>query len=192
MPVPDFRAFTVLYSGLALRLTSDLAISEAFEPRCPPVALPIQLTVKALWDTGATGCVITDSVAVSLGLAPTGAVPVTHAGGVTNHSTYMVNLILPNDIQFAGVSVVACPDNPAFSAIIGMNVISRGDLAVTSTSGKTQMSFRVPSIDHIDYVREYQRILYADVDPSSPCPCGRTTADARPVSFEHCHLPLIS
>jgi hypothetical protein len=33
----------------------------------------------------------------------------------------------------------------AFDMIIGMNIISRGDFALSNSEGKTIMSFRIPS-----------------------------------------------
>jgi hypothetical protein len=39
-------------------------------------------------------------------------------------------------------------------ALIGMDVIVNGDFAVTNYGGKTKMSFRVPSLADIDFVRD--------------------------------------
>jgi hypothetical protein len=59
---------------------------------------------------------------------------------------------------------------------MGMNIISMGDFSITNLGGNTTMSFRVPSIQRIDYVagmKTGQQII-KDKLPSrnDPCPCG--------------------
>ena len=41
--------------------------------------------------------------------------------------------------------------------LIGMDIINTGDFAVTNVDGKTCMSFQMPSIRRIDFVKEIQR-----------------------------------
>ena len=38
--------------------------------------------------------------------------------------------------------------------LIGMDIISRGDFAVTHPNGNTKFTFSMPSTDDIDYFRE--------------------------------------
>jgi hypothetical protein len=40
--------------------------------------------------------------------------------------------------------------------LIGMDVITTGDLAITNHNGKTTFSFRVPACEEIDFVEEIQ------------------------------------
>ena len=72
MPSQHFRALTVNIPTRANRIISDLTIAPAFDPAKPPSPFPKSHTVKALWDTGATGSCIFPSVAAALNLAPTG------------------------------------------------------------------------------------------------------------------------
>jgi hypothetical protein len=44
-----------------------------------------------------------------------------------------------------------------FGAIIGMDIIRRGDFAITNANGKTKMSFRMPSLKAIDFVEEQKK-----------------------------------
>ena len=37
--------------------------------------------------------------------------------------------------------------------LIGMDIISMGDFAVSNFDGKTQFSFRIPSQEHVEYSR---------------------------------------
>jgi uncharacterized protein YecA (UPF0149 family) len=47
-----------------------------------------------------------------------------------------------------------------------------GDFAVTNVNNQTCMTFRIPSIQEIDYVLEANRIKYAGISRNQPCPCG--------------------
>ena len=39
--------------------------------------------------------------------------------------------------------------------LIGMDIISKGDFAISNYNGKTQFSFRLPSQQDVDYKSEY-------------------------------------
>lgn len=63
--------------------------------------------------------------------------------------------------------------------LIGMDVINRGDFAVTNVGGKTTMTFRMPSCECIDFVikRRGREIIRMGTTPTQvgrndPCPCG--------------------
>ena len=50
-----------------------------------------------------------------------------------------------------------------FDVLIGMDIITKGDFAITNPDGTTKFSFRIPSQADIDFVREsnYQGIMQA-------------------------------
>jgi preprotein translocase subunit SecA len=60
--------------------------------------------------------------------------------------------------------------------LIGMDIIARGDFAVTNYDGKTVFSFRMPSVEQIDFVEQLRKGQPARVPPkvgrNAPCPCG--------------------
>jgi hypothetical protein len=153
--VPTFSALTNRYDGISHRIITNVKISTAFDPadyQGKPV--PFQIIEKnALWDTGATNSVITAETAKQLNLTPVGSVLVNHAGGSSPSNTYLVNLVLPNQVGFAGVQVSECVDSE-FGVIIGMDIICSGDFSITNVNQKTVMSFRNPSLKTIDYVTE--------------------------------------
>ena len=75
-----------------------------------------------------------------------------------------------------------------------MDIISRGDFAVTNKNGKTTYSFRMPSIEQIDFVK--QRPVNAvnqtpviassskapkNIGRNQPCWCGSGK------KYKHCH-----
>ena len=185
--IPTFHAFTVKYGEVVARLITELDIAPAFDPAAPPSPLPRGCHTLALWDTGATRSVITARTAVDLGLKPVGAVMVNHAGGSSGSSTYLVNFGLPNKVTAAGVLVTECPGiADGVGAIIGMDIIAQGDFAVTNTDSQTWMSYRVPSIEPIDYVKTAQLLKRRNVGRNDPCPCGKSDASGRPMKYKKC------
>ena len=66
---------------------------------------PRVLHTNALWDTGATNCVITPSCAKSLNLKPVGLTKTHHAGGESIANVYLVTIALPNGVGIKGVRV---------------------------------------------------------------------------------------
>jgi hypothetical protein len=167
------HAFTVKYPGLTNRITTDLTVFPVFNPTIPPEQYPKGYTTKALWDTGATHSVITQETANGLSLTPIAQINLTHAGGTGLANSYLVNFFLPNKVGFAGIQVSECKNIVGdFGAIIGMDIISQGDLAITNIGGKTCMTFRVPSAEKIDFVAEINKKKFSGVGRNSPCPCG--------------------
>lgn len=167
------NAFTVKFSNRVRRVTTDVNVSEAYELANPPTVLPSARKVSALWDTGATASVVAPSVVTALGLVQKGVARVEHADGVNpNAPTYLVNVTLPNHVCVEGVLVTATAIT-GFEAVIGMDIISTGDLSLTHADGKTWMSFRIPPCPPaLDYVVDANRAMVAGIHRNAPCPCG--------------------
>lgn len=184
---PNFHAFTAKYDGICARIITEVKVCQAFDPNKPPPLSPPHVKTLALWDTGATRSVITKATANALGLVPIGAATVNHAGGSSQASTYLTNFILPNKVGMAGVLVTECPNIAGdFGAIIGMDIITQGDLSITNVNSQTWMTFRTPSIQTIDYVVEANRIKFAGVGRNDPCPCGKQDSGGRRLKFKKC------
>jgi len=184
----DFHAFTIRYDGIVNRITTDIALTQAFDPADPPDPPVLQQNTTALWDTGASRSVIKTETVDALGLESVGTQMTTHAGGQELTNTYMVNFVLPNRVGVVGVLVTEFKNIVGdFGAIIGMDIIAQSDLAITNANGRTCMSFRIPSIETIDYVIEANRIKYAAVGRNDPCPCGKTDDKGKPIKFKFCH-----
>lgn len=112
------------------------------------------IQVMSIWDTGATGTVITEKIVNALGLIPTGKSHVhTADGSVTIQNTYIVDVILPNGLMIHDVTVTSTSSLGNCDVLIGMDIITLGDLSITHHKGLTCMSFRVPSLHEIDYVK---------------------------------------
>lgn len=183
VPLQHFHAFTIKYDGRAPRIITEINVSVAFDPTQTSDQAPPLYKTTALWDTGASRSVITPATAKALELIPTGITTVNHAGGSSQSNTYIVNFYLPNGVGIPGVIVSESADIPGgdFGVLVGMDIISIGDLSITNVDHKTWMTFRIPSIKTIDYVHEADQIKYAGVQRNDLCPCGSGK------KFKHCH-----
>jgi hypothetical protein len=108
---------------------------------------------EAIWDTGATGSVITQKVVDALQISPIG---LTMVGGVNSSQLsqeYLVNFVLPSQVGIRAVRVTLGQLPGGLEALIGMDIINLGDLHISNVGGNTVMSFRVPSLEVIDFVK---------------------------------------
>ena len=101
------------------------------------------VVVKAIWDTGAYGSVISPKVAQELGLVPVGVKPIQTANGTYEAYAYVVDMMLPNKLVIRGVEVSES-DLKVCDALIGMDIISMGDMKVTNKPS-TKFIFRIPA-----------------------------------------------
>ena len=158
------HAFTTRYNGRARVLFNKVNVCL---PTTPEETQPQNIEFReyiAIWDTGATHSAITKKVVDDLKLQPTGVRETRHAGGKSTNNTYLVNIGLPNGVMIRYVRVTEVqliPDDNASDdkqpqLLIGMDIISLGDFAVTNANSKTTFSFRIPSIQEIDFVPDAQ------------------------------------
>ena len=68
-------------------------------------------------------------------------------------NTYLVNLFLPNNVVVAAVPVSEGGMAGA-DVLIGMDIIAMSDFAITNCNGHSSWTFRIPSIEEIDFVKE--------------------------------------
>ena len=112
---------------------------------------PALVNFEAIWDTGATHSVVTQKVIDACGLVATGIVQVHGVTGAAESETLLVNIALPHGVVITGVRVTK-GDFRGGDVLIGMDIITMGDFAVTNHNGTTVFSFRMPSQEHIDFV----------------------------------------
>lgn len=163
--------FTVSYPVIKNVLKSNVSIVPAGER-----FLPNAKSWVALWDTGATGSVITPQVAQSLGLVEVSRSNVNTPQGSYVAGMYYIDIKLPSGLI---VNKLLVTDGVPFGCdmLIGMDVISRGDFAVTNFNNKTVFSYRVPSSGLIDFVAEAKTPVVKRTSPDAPpknskCTCG--------------------
>lgn len=148
MPPRKPLIFTTWGTGRLRVLKNDVGVT-ATNPSAPVLDTPLNL--KAVWDTGATGTVVTSAVVAQCGLVQTGMARVETANGAAVKPTYIIDLYLPNRVCVPGVRVTE-GDLPADDdLLIGMDIIGEGDFVVTNFEGKTVFSFRMPSQGIIDF-----------------------------------------
>lgn len=110
---------------------------------------------KALWDTGATQSCISDRLAEELELEADGFVDVATATGIARLSVYTIHLVLPNRLVFHSVQAMGFTyGDDDCDLIIGMDIMTQGDLSLTNMEGRTVFSFRIPSLHVVDFEAE--------------------------------------
>jgi hypothetical protein len=157
------EAFTLKASHLADVIVSECWISAACNPASwgphfnvnASPALPAGLEkFAAVWDTGASRSCISRRVVEACGLSPAGRATIAGHKGEFKSDVYRVNILLPNSIVFTNVLVSGLQHVACGEAIIGMDIISQGDLAISNVNGRTLFSFRAPSVKAVDFVEE--------------------------------------
>lgn len=138
-------AFTLKYENIKNKLLTSIEIKGNGK------------TIKsvALWDTGATACCISQDIAKQLGLISTGKTNMTTPNQTSERDTYLVDIVLPNNVTINDVLVVDSEiEKQKIGMLVGMNIINCGDLAVSNFNGKTTFTFRMPSEKTTDYVTQ--------------------------------------
>ena len=155
---PTF-GFTTKATGLVRELANQVHVSEAHDPTTGSPE-PVKKPYTAIWDTGATNTAISRKVVQELNLQTSGRAQVQAIGaGDQVHEyetdTYFVNLYLPNNVAIIGIRVSEGAIGGG-DILIGMDVITNGDFAITNYNGQTWWTFRVPSNEPIDFVQEIE------------------------------------
>ena len=140
------KSFTVKADRLLRILSSEVQVSESFDP-AEGVPEPLKICVlNAFWDTGATESVITQRVIDSCGLKPVRSANVHGVHGMQKTEIYMVNMYLPNQVGFFKVPVFKGHHRRGgWDLLLGMDILATGDFSVKNVGGKTEWSFSVPS-----------------------------------------------
>ena len=142
---PVFRAFTQKWNIVVNKMISDIYLKSGENI----------ISVKALWDTGATRTCISPDCVKSLNLIATGHCTNMTASGPTEAKTYLVDVLLPNKVIVSDVMVTdAKIGEQGFDVLIGMDLIACGDFSVSNYQSQTVLSFRIPSKKMTDYVQE--------------------------------------
>lgn len=153
-------------------MTEDKSF-HAFTTRCGRIvgSLRNTVTVKsadsefealALWDTGATGSCISKKVVEELNLFSTGKKTIQTPSGHSDVNTYAIDVLLPQKVLIK--DVVVCDSeigNQGIDMLVGMDIITLGDFAVSNCDDKTVFTFRMPSKQITDYAKQisFENIL---------------------------------
>lgn len=146
-----FHAFTLKSNSIMNTLKTDTLVLSDIRNKNIPFTPKLW---RGLWDTGASKSSITQRIVNDLNLIPIGNANIGTANGVVTVNTYFVDFGLPNGVTVKNVLVACTNLGDDIDVLIGMDIIRHGDFAITNTDNKTTFSFRTPSIQEIDYVKE--------------------------------------
>lgn len=131
---------------------------------------------NAIWDTGASCSLITPEIAAKLNLKPVSkTMMATPSDKSVPSNVYLISIYLPNGAKIEYVQ--ALEGTPSgYDMLIGMDVITLGDFAVTNFNGRTMFSFRIPSMGEIDFTKHshFEPTLKdgPKIGRNDPCHCG--------------------
>lgn len=136
--------------------------TESIETECyiyAPIDLSKSDNVKrvkipcTLWDTGASCSLISARVAKVLGLDSVGKTGVSgYNRGIDVKDTYLIHIGLPTRDIVTNIKAMEC-DSEEYDAVIGMDVIEKGDFAITNSNSEVKFSFQIPSSADIDFTK---------------------------------------
>ena len=109
----------------------------------------------AQWDTGATNTCISEEIAKKYNLKPISYAQSKTPSGKLTSPIYFIDIVLNNEVVFTNWAVMGSKiGEQGIDVLIGMDIISKGDFAISNYNGKTQFSFRIPSQNDVDYKAE--------------------------------------
>lgn len=109
----------------------------------------------AQWDTGATNTCISEEIAKKYNLKPVSYAQSKTPSGKLTSPIYFIDIVLNNEVVFTNWTVMGSKiGEQGIDILIGMDVISKGDFAISNYNGTTQFSFRIPSQEYVDYKAE--------------------------------------
>ncbi len=126
---------------------------------CIVFPIDVQQTKKrfysdnALWDTGAEISVISERMVKELGLSAIGEGELGGIGGDSKVSVYEIHLGLPSGELIQNLLVMS-DKLPDHDILIGMDVISQCDMAITHPNQQTKFTFERPSKRDIDFTKD--------------------------------------
>lgn len=106
-----------------------------------------KIPIKAIWDTGATGTMISSATAKKAGLISSGVTQISGVHGAQSSKTYTVDIVFGNDFSIPHIKVAEASDMAGFDLLVGMDVIAKGIMLLDGTSGKLRVKFQYPAAD---------------------------------------------
>ena len=118
---------------------------EAIITECDFSSLDGQRQVTAsrtLWDTGSTSTILSHHLIAELKPEPFQQGGVTGIGGDAESNTYLIHVLLPSGDAVAFVEVYEA-DIEDYDAIIGMDIITRGNFHLDCNGDKIEFTFSI-------------------------------------------------
>ena len=147
--------YTVQYKGKQSMLLTEIRIATEFDS-AKGESPSNEHAFWALWDTGAEASNVTQRVIDKCGLKYHGTDKASTTKGTDDVDVYRMSMRLWDGFWVPYIEGRKADELHDFDVLIGIDVISLGDFAVTHKVGETMLSFRVPSIDHIDFAQDHR------------------------------------
>jgi hypothetical protein len=151
-----YTTLTIKADNILEAIFIPVAVNESKLPCLLSSIEVIEPNAIALIDTGSSKSSISNELIAALGLK---ADSPTHAYSVSGKyptKAYYIDILLQSGARFANVKALEfIKTKQVFDIIIGMDILTLGDLAITNYNHQTVMSFTVPSgAIHIDFISE--------------------------------------
>ena len=167
----NFRAFTLKADNSLKFISIEVYITQVRESEedCPVSELH---KYQACINTGTQYSKISAKVIEDLALR----VDLTNGEYI-----HPVDIYLPNKIRFRRVlarQIVQSPkDEQLIDCVIGMDILSCGDISLSGKDRKAMFSFRVPALGGEDFVETHRKLhkgkmVTTAATRNGPCPCG--------------------
>jgi hypothetical protein len=149
----DFRAFTYhIPQDHRHAIVIDIKLGIPLPVENTPEGRKLLINAKALVDTGASGFCVSRDFAKSSRRAAFTMTEVLTAKGSDIVPAYHLDLLLPNNVMFVNIPSVEFAGGRDFDFILGMDILSKGDVAITNANNEMVFSFRIPPGEsHTDY-----------------------------------------
>jgi predicted aspartyl protease len=144
----DHYAFSWHYPGLARSLAAEARVCKEYAGNPEE-----SVTIRAIWDTGATSTVVSPDVAGKINLVSVDKLGVYGVNSYTEVDVSIISIILPNGIILKNKRITICKLPPTVDMLIGMDIILMGDLFICNADNRTLFSYAIsPLPDKIDLV----------------------------------------
>lgn len=100
--------------------------------------------VRALWDTGATHCLVTPELAARMGLRSLGKKDNNTAGGTVEGNIYQLGLYVNERIVYPRLYFGEANGGGRFDIVIGMNALRFGCLTLEGEGDERTFRFEIP------------------------------------------------
>lgn len=127
--------------------------------------------VNALWDTGASTSVMTRALAEKLGIRFSAEAASRSVTGteIAKYGYAYVSLVSNGGVVHTMTAIVESLPRKEYSFIIGMDVINRGSLAISSHEMRTYLSFTMPACAPVDFTQNADGKI-TETQPLNPGP----------------------
>jgi predicted aspartyl protease len=145
-------------------------LSYYFENRQDKLIIPVQIhsvpfnsmrsvSANALWDTGAMMSAITPEIMSKLKAPPVDRKTIAAIHTTAEVDIVVITLELPNRVIKKTIRVAVCNITSSAEMIIGMDIISLGDFALSNGDNQTLFSFAAPPFHNkIDFSKRQDEL----------------------------------